>query len=47
LKKDNLQSIGKVLKTQGRKGELKVKLFTDPLEKLFFFEGIFQKNRTF
>ncbi|MFC2161731.1 hypothetical protein ACFLRX_08790 [Acidobacteriota bacterium] len=34
-------NIGKVLKTQGRRGHLKVKLFTDPSEKLFFFTDIF------
>ncbi len=44
LKKDNLQSIGKVLKTQGRRGELKVKLFTDPSENLFFSRIFFNKK---
>ena len=37
-------SIGKVLKPQGRRGELKIKLFTDPSEKLFFSRVFFNKK---
>jgi ribosomal 30S subunit maturation factor RimM len=42
-----LLRLGKVLKTQGRRGELKVKLFTEPSEKLFFFTDIFQQRKPF
>jgi 16S rRNA processing protein RimM len=42
LKKDSLVSIGKIIKSQGRKGELRLRLYSRP-SATFFFSRIFLK----
>jgi ribosomal 30S subunit maturation factor RimM len=40
MKNDNLVSIGKHLRSLGKKGELRFRLYTEESKKPFFFKGI-------
>jgi 16S rRNA processing protein RimM len=45
LKKDNFVSIGKFVRSFGRKGELKVNFFLEHSQKQYFFSKIFFRNK--
>jgi len=40
LKRDKLVTVGKVIRSQGKKGELRVRLYLEYYPKPFFFKGI-------